>query len=138
MSRTATGVIGIRLDEDDQVVGMERLGEEGQLLVVTEKGYGKRTDIKEYRQQRRGGKGIITLKVSDRNGQLVGVRIVGQRDEILLISSDDIIIRIPVKEIALQGRNTQGVRLMRLDKGDSVVAVAKLPPTSLDDVEKVN
>jgi DNA gyrase subunit A len=137
MGRTATGVIGIRLDGDDQVVGMERFID-GQLLVVTEKGYGKRTDIKEYRLQKRGGKGIITLRVSDRNGYLVGVRVVNDNDEILLISSDDIIIRIPVKEIALQGRNTQGVRLMRFDEGDRVVAVAKVPPTSIDDVEKVD
>ena len=138
MGRTATGVIGIRLDGDDQVVGMERLGKDGQILVVTEKGYGKRTDIKEYRLQRRGGKGIITLNVTDRNGHLVGVKVVDDRDEILLISSDDIIIRISVKEIALQGRNTQGVRLMRLDKGDRVVAMAKVPPASIDDVEKVD
>jgi DNA gyrase subunit A len=68
----------------------------------------------------------------------VGVRVVDDNDEILLISSDDIIIRIPVKEIALQGRNTQGVRLMRFDEGDRVVAVAKVPPTSIDDVEKVD
>ena len=138
MGRTATGVIGIRLDGDDEVVGMERLGKDGQLLVVTEKGYGKRTDIKEYRLQRRAGKGVITLKVTDRNGQLVGIRIVDDRDEMLLVSSDDIIIRIPVKEIALQGRNTQGVMLMRLNKGDRVVAVAKVPPASIDDVEKVD
>jgi DNA gyrase subunit A len=139
MGRPATGVIGIRLDGDDEVVGMECIKKGGQLLVVTEKGYGKRTAIEEYRLQNRGGKGIITLKVTDRNGSLIGVRIVDDKDEILLISSDNSIIRIPVKEIALQGRNTQGVRLMRVDEEDnSVAAVAKVPPTSIDDVEKVN
>ncbi|MGB4504548.1 MAG: DNA gyrase subunit A [Syntrophaceticus sp.] len=138
MGRTATGVIGIRLDKGDQVVGMERLGKDGQMLVITEKGYGKRTDIKEYRLQKRGGKGIITLKVTDRNGYLVGVRIVDDRDEILLVNSDDSIIRIPVQEIPQQGRNTQGVRLMRLNEGERVVAVAKVPPASIDDVEKVD
>lgn len=138
MGRPATGVIGIRLDDDDEVVGMETIKTSGQLLVVTENGYGKRTAIEEYRQQNRGGKGIITLKVTDRNGSLVGVKIVDDQDEILLISSNNSIIRISVKEIALQGRNTQGVRLMRVDQGDSVAAVAKVPPTSIDDVEKAN
>ncbi len=138
MGRSAAGVIGIRLDGDDEVVGMERLGKEGQMLVVTEKGYGKRTDIKEYRLQKRGGKGIITIKTTERNGRLVGLRIVGDSDEMLLVSSEDIIIRIPVKEVALQGRNTQGVMLMRLNEGDRVVAVAKLPPASIDDVEKID
>jgi DNA gyrase subunit A len=131
-------VIGIRLDGDDQVVGMECIKKGGQLLVVTEKGYGKRTDIEEYRLQKRGGKGIITLKVTDRNGELVGVRVVNDKDEILLISSNNSIIRISVKEIAQLGRNTQGVRLIRLDEGDSVAAVAKVPPTSIDQVEKVD
>jgi DNA gyrase subunit A len=138
MGRPATGVIGIRLDGDDQVVGMECIKKGGQLLVVTEKGYGKRTDIEEYRLQKRGGKGIITLKVTDRNGELVGVRVVNDKDEILLISSNNSIIRISVKEIAQLGRNTQGVRLIRLDEGDSVAAVAKVPPTSIDQVEKVD
>jgi len=138
MGRSAAGVIGIRLDGDDEVVGMERLGKEGQMLVVTEKGYGKRTDIKEYRLQKRGGKGIITIKTTERNGRLVGLRIVEDSDEMLLVSSEDIIIRIPVKEVALQGRNTQGVMLMRLNEGDQVVAVAKLPPASIDDVEKID
>lgn len=137
MGRIATGVIGIRLENDDYVVGMERLVPGGQVLAVTEKGYGKRTDIAEYRIQKRGGKGVITLKTLDRNGHLVGVRIVKDSDEILLISSKDIIIRVPVNEITLQGRNTQGVRVMRLNKGDRIVAVAKVPPTNLEDVEKV-
>jgi len=137
MGRIAQGVRGIRLDPDDEVIGMERLKPGAQVLVVTENGYGKRTDISEYRIQNRGGKGLITLKVTDRNGHLVGVKIVEDRDEILLMSSEDSMIRIPVKEISTQGRNTQGVRLMRLKKDERVVAVAKLPPASLDDIEKV-
>ena len=110
MGRTAYGVLGIRLDSGDEVVGMERLGQADQVLVVTEKGYGKRTELKEYRLQKRGGKGIITLRVTERNGHLVSTKVVDERDEVLLMSSDDIIIRIPVKEVTLQGRNTQGVR----------------------------
>lgn len=138
MGRTARGVLGIRLDDGDEVVGMERFDHAHQVLVVTEKGYGKRTNLKEYRLQKRGGKGIITLKVTERNGRLVDSKIVDDNDEVLLMSSDDIIIRIPVKEITLQGRSTQGVRLMRLDEGDKVVAVAKVPPASISDVEKVD
>jgi len=138
MGRTAYGVLGMRLDPGDEVVGMERLGQANQVLVVTEKGYGKRTDLKEYRLQKRGGKGIVTLKVTERNGHLVSTKVVNEQDEVLLISSDDIIIRIPVKEVPLQGRNTQGVRLMRLNEDERVVAVAKVPPTSINDVEKVN
>jgi len=138
MGRTAYGVLGIRLDPGDEVVGMERLGQANQVLVVTEKGYGKRTDLKEYRLQKRGGKGIITLKVTERNGHLVSTKVVNEQDEVLLMSSDDSIIRIPVKEITLQGRNTQGVRLMRLNEEERVVAVAKVPPASINDVEKVD
>ena len=126
MGRTAYGVLGIRLDSGDEVVGMERLGQADQVLVVTEKGYGKRTELKEYRLQKRGGKGIITLRVTERNGHLVSTKVVDERDEVLLMSSDDIIIRIPVKEVTLQGRNTQGVRLMRLNEDERVVAVAKV------------
>lgn len=138
MGRTAYGVLGIRLDSGDEVVGMERLGQADQVLVVTEKGYGKRTELKEYRLQKRGGKGIITLRVTERNGHLVSTKVVDERDEVLLMSSDDIIIRIPVKEVTLQGRNTQGVRLMRLNEDERVVAVAKVTPASINDVEKVD
>ena len=138
MGRTAYGVLGIRLDSGDEVVGMERLGQADQVLVVTEKGYGKRTELKEYRLQKRGGKGIITLRVTERNGHLVSTKVVDERDEVLLMSSDDIIIRIPVKEVTLQGRNTQGVRLMRLNEDERVVAVAKVPPAIINDVEKVD
>lgn len=137
MGRVAQGVRGIRLEPGDEIIGMERLRPGTQVLAITEKGFGKRTDVSEYRVQNRGGKGLITLKVTDRNGELVGIRIVEDRDEILLMSSEDSMIRIPVKEIPSQGRNTQGVKLMNLKKDERVVAVAKLPPASLDDVEKI-
>ncbi len=132
--RTTSGVHGIRLRGDDEVVGMERKEETGDLLVVSEQGYGKRTPLKSYRPQGRGGKGVTTLKLTPRNGRLVGIKVAGSVDEVLLMSYEGIAIRIPVGEISRQGRSTQGVRLMRLDKGDRVVAVAKLPPASLKEL----
>lgn len=138
MGRTASGVHGIRLDPGDEVIGMERFRAGSQVLVVTEKGYGKRTPAAGYRVQKRGGRGLITLKVTDRNGYLVGIKIVDDRDEILLMSSEDSMIRIKVQEIPLLGRNTQGVKLMRLKEEERVVAVAKLPPASIEDMEKVD
>ena len=132
--RTTSGVHGIRLRGDDEVVGMERKEDTGDLLVVSEKGYGKRTPLKSYRQQGRGGKGITTLKMTPRNGRLVGIKVAGSDDEVLLMSYEGIVIRIPVGEVSRQGRSTQGVRVMRLDKGDRVVAVAKLPPASLKEI----
>jgi len=136
MGRTAAGVRGIRLTPGDEVVGMERVKPDHQLLVVTEKGYGKLTPLNQYRRQGRGGKGITTLKVTDRNGCLTGIKVVRSGDEILLMSGTDTMIRIPVNEVSQQGRATQGVRLMRLDEGDRVVAVAKLPPASIKDAKK--
>lgn len=129
MGRGAAGVKGIRLEEGDRVVGMERVLPSARLLVVSEKGYGKLTPLSLYRVQSRGGKGITTLKVTERNGHLVGIRVVERDDEVLLMSGNDSIIRLAVSEISQQGRSTQGVRLMRLDEGDRVVAVAKLPST---------
>ncbi|HHW40199.1 MAG TPA: DNA gyrase subunit A [Syntrophomonadaceae bacterium] len=136
MGRTAAGVRGIRLTPGDEVVGMERIEPDHRLLVVTEKGYGKMTPLDQYRRQGRGGKGITTLKVTDRNGYLTAIKVVRSGDEILLMSGTDTMIRIPVNEISQQGRATQGVRLMRLDEGDRVVAVAKLPPASIKDARK--
>lgn len=136
MGRTASGVLGIRLDPGDEVVGMDRFRTGSQVLVVTEKGYGKRTPAEDYRIQKRGGRGLITLKATDRNGYLAGVKVVDDRDEILLMSSEDSMIRIRVREIPVQGRNTQGVKLMRLKEEERLVAVAKLPSTSIEGMEK--
>ncbi|AFV10267.1 DNA gyrase subunit alpha [Thermacetogenium phaeum DSM 12270] len=138
MGRAASGVLGIRLDPGDEVVGMDRFREGSQVLVVTERGYGKRTPAADYRVQKRGGRGLITLKVTDRNGCLAGVKVVDDRDEILLMSSEDSMIRIRVGEIPVQGRNTQGVKLMRLKEDERLVAVAKLPSNSIEGMEKVN
>ncbi|HOX28055.1 MAG TPA: DNA gyrase C-terminal beta-propeller domain-containing protein, partial [bacterium] len=123
MGREATGVIGIRLNKDDEVVGAGVVDDEKALLVVCENGFGKRTLLKYYRHQKRGGKGILTIKISERNGGVVGIAVASTDDELMMISERGIIIRQPVKSItATIGRSTQGVRLMRLDPGDRIVA----------------
>lgn len=124
--RATHGVKGISLAGSDAVIGMENVRPESCLLSVTANGFGKRTQVSEYRLQYRGGKGIINVKVNDRNGPLVAIQTVKNEEEIMMISAEGIIIRIGVKDISAMGRSTQGVTLMRLDEGDSVVAVAKV------------
>ena len=127
MGRAAGGVRAILLDKDDEVVSMElaRKGEE--LLVVTEKGYGKRTPVKEYKIQARGGKGLLTYDKSkfDKTGYLVGAMTVQDDDEVFLINSDGIIIRIEASDVSKLGRTTQGVRIMKVDEESEIVAMAK-------------
>jgi len=124
--RASRGVRGIRLSKKDKVVGMEVVDEKATILVVTQNGYGKRTDFSEYRQQSRGGKGIINVKTTERNGLVVGVLTVVDKDEIMLMTKQGIIIRTAVGSINKVGRNTQGVRLIRLDQKDKVGAVEKV------------
>ena len=124
MGRTAVGVIGIRLDKGDHLVGMEVLREGATVLTVTENGFGKRTDTSEYRVQGRGGTGIITVKTTERNGPVVGVKQVTDSDEVMLVTSGGKIIRLKVGQLSVIGRNTQGVRLIQLEKGEQVVAFA--------------
>jgi DNA gyrase subunit A len=125
IGRTGQGVIGIRLEEKDEVVGMA-LDESETLLTVTENGYGKRTEIGEYRLQSRGGKGVINIKTHGRNGKVVGIASVKDSDQLLLVSSGGKMIRLFVKDISVIGRNTGGVRLMKLDEGEKVVAIDKV------------
>jgi DNA gyrase subunit A len=130
MGRTAYGVYGMSLDEGDSVVGMELIHpaeSSNEILVVSEAGYGKRTPVSEYRVQTRGGKGIITLKVTDKTGKLMSARQVTPSDDLMLFSSRGKLIRIRIGEISEQSRNTQGVRLMNVDSGEKVVAVENLP-----------
>jgi DNA gyrase subunit A len=132
MGRTARGVIGVSLDEGDRVVAMEVLtagsvSADGtapgyEVLTVTESGYGKRTPVSEYRVQSRGGKGIITMKTTDKNGSVMGSRQVRARDDLMLVSNKGQMIRIRVGDISEQGRNTQGVRLMTISPGEKVVS----------------
>lgn len=126
MGRVAQGVIGIRLRQGDQVVGMDVVKNDAELLVITEKGFGKRTPLTQYRAQARGGKGIKTIKEIERNGEIVGVRVVYPEHELMVITATGIIIRINVNEISSMGRDTQGVRIMRLDDEDRVMALARV------------
>ncbi len=131
MGRQAKGVRAIRLSKKDEVVGMEVVPAEAQkmqmtLLTVTSGGFAKRTDFDEYRQQSRGGKGIINIKVTNKNGEVVGTKVVTEDDEIMSVTQKGMIVRCPVKDIRKTGRNTQGVRLISLDKGDLVTSVAKV------------
>jgi len=124
MGRNAMGVRGIRL-RDDEVVSIES-AKEGDLLTVTENGYGKRTSIDEYRITKRGARGVITIKTNERNGKVVDVIAVKDENEILISSREGMMVRIRAADIRRQGRNTMGVRLMRLNKGDKVVSVTKI------------
>jgi DNA gyrase subunit A len=126
MGRTAYGVRGITLRDDDVVVAMEVVRPVGTLLTVTERGYGKRTEMEEYRVQSRGGVGVINISTSARNGQVVGVSHVEEGDEVLLITQQGMIIRMPTNDVRAIGRATQGVRLIEIEGEDKVVSVARL------------
>jgi len=132
MGRTARGVRGISLKKGDEVVSMEVLATDASILTVTELGYGKRSPCDEYRIQSRGGSGIITIKVAERNGPVVGAMQVTDADDIMLVTDSGKIIRSRAKEISTIGRNTQGVRLISLDKDEKVVNVAKVVEESAD------
>ena len=126
MGRTATGVRGIALGKDDEVVAMEVLRGDATLLSMTERGYGKRSNIAEYRRQSRGGRGIITIKTDERNGNVVGIKQVMEEDNIMIITSRGKLIRIDMKNISVIGRNTKGVRLINVEEGERVVGVTKV------------
>ncbi|MCL6551964.1 MAG: DNA gyrase subunit A [Firmicutes bacterium] len=126
MGRTARGVIGIRLRSDDRVVGLADNTEGRYLLTITELGYGKRTPFAQYPVKRRGGLGVINIKVTRRNGPVITVRAVDDDDEVLIISAAGIVNRVAVREIAVQGRQAQGVLVKRLEAGDRVAAVARI------------
>jgi DNA gyrase subunit A len=126
MGRTAYGVRGISLRENDEVVAMEVVREGGTLLTVAQNGYGKRTELGEYRLQTRGGVGIINIQTSDRNGKVVGIAYVREDDELMIISQQGMILRMRAGDVRSIGRATQGVRLIGMDEGDEVVAIAKL------------
>ncbi|MBP2633876.1 MAG: gyrase subunit, partial [Firmicutes bacterium] len=124
MGRTAHGVRGIRLREADLVVGMDTLTRDAEVLTVTEEGFGKRTLTTEYRPQARGGKGIINMKVTDKTGQVVGIKVVKPGQELILISTEGIVIRIDIDDISVISRNTQGVTLMKTGENDKVASLA--------------
>jgi len=126
MGRVAAGNTGIRLGREDQVVGIEILNEGATILTITENGYGKRTETKEYKVQKRGGKGVFSIKTSERNGPVVSASQITKNDELMILSGEGKIIRIRSADISVIGRHTQGVKLIDLDSSEKVVAVARL------------
>lgn len=126
MGRTAHGVKAVSLEDGDVVVSMVTVRRDATLLSITEHGYGKRSPVEDYRVSHRGGLGIITIKTTDRNGEVVAVKEVVDSDQLMIMTSHGQVIRVPVKGISLIGRNTQGVRLIHLDEGDRVSDVARV------------
>jgi DNA gyrase subunit A len=126
MGRTAAGVRGIDVDEGDQVIAAETVKEGVTVLTVTERGYGKRTPLDEYRLQGRAGKGIIDIKTAGRNGAVVGMLQVRESDDILVVTTKGKIIRVHADEVTSQGRNTMGVRIIDLDADDQVGNIARV------------
>ena len=138
IGRVAQGVIGIRLSDEDEVIGMESViaGGKATLLAITENGFGKRTELDEYRVQLRGGKGVVTYKITPKTGKLVGVKIATEDDDVMLITDTGTIIRLQVKDISVLGRSTQGVTLMRTSDGGKVVSIETLTPDMENPEEK--
>lgn len=126
IGRVSQGVKGIELEGEDNVIGMEVCAENCCLLAVTENGFGKRTELEEYKVQTRGGKGILTYRVTDKTGRIAGMELVQENDDIMIISSDGTIIRINVKDISILGRATQGVTLMRTGEGVNIMSIARI------------
>ncbi len=135
MGRIAGGVRAIKLEKGDEVVAMELAEENEELLVVTQNGYGKRTSVSEYKVQTRGGKGLLTYDKAKfkKTGELIGAMVVNDNDEILLINSDGIIIRIKAAEVSRLGRATQGVKIMRVDEDANIITMAKVIKEDDDD-----
>jgi len=136
MGRTARGVRGINLRKEDSVVGMVVVEKYASILTVTEKGYGKKTTFDAYRLQKRGGKGIINVKTTDKNGQVVSVKTVTPEDELMLMTKEGMVIRSAISGIRGVGRATQGIRLIRLKPEDKVVSVARV--VSKEEEEEVD
>lgn len=126
MGRVSRGVKGISLGKGDEVVSMEVVNPGATLLTVAEKGFGKRTGISEYPLQSRGGKGVITIKTTERNGKVVGARQVTDDDDLMIITAKGQVIRMKVKGVSLIGRNTQGVKLIGIEQSDKVTGFARL------------
>ena len=138
IGRIAQGVIGMRVAEDDEVIGMESIisGGKATLLAITENGFGKRTELDEYRVQQRGGKGVITYKITPKTGELVGVKIADETQDVMLITDTGTIIRMHINEISVLGRSTQGVTLMRTNDGGKVVSIEIVDNENEDSDEK--
>jgi len=136
MGRTATGVRAIKLSPNDYVVEMDIVTETGKVLVVSENGYGKRTPLSEYRQQTRGGKGIITYNLNSKTGNLIGAKVVEDTDDLMIINDQGVMIRIKVDEISVMGRITSGVKVMKVDDETQLVSMAKIKESDEDPEEE--
>ena len=126
MGRVSQGVKGIQLDTDERIIGMELIDDSLEILTVTQKGYGKRTQTSQYRKQTRGGKGILAMRLTDKNGQIVAIKPVTDKDDLMIITDKGQVIRTKISGISLMGRATQGVRIIKLKDGESVVAIEKI------------
>lgn len=126
MGRSATGVKGITLDEQDAVIGMDVVDKELDVLIVTAKGYGKRTPVSDYRMQTRGGKGIKTINVTEKNGSVVSLKMVKTEEDLMIITSSGTLIRMSMEGISTMGRYTQGVKLIHIRDEDSVATVSRI------------
>ena len=124
MGRVAHGVKGITLRGDDEVVGMANLHKDHEILTVTENGFGKRTPVDDYRITNRGGKGIINLKVTERTGPVIGLKVVNPEMELMLVTTEGIVIRTTIDDISVVGRNAQGVKIMKTGENDKVASLA--------------
>ncbi len=131
VGRSAQGVLGIRLNDEDAVIGMESIladNKKATLLAITENGFGKRTDLDEYRVQNRGGRGVITYKITQKTGNIVGIRIANEEDDVMLITNSGTVIRLKMKDVSVLGRATQGVTLMRTSGDEKVVSIETVEP----------
>ena len=135
MGRTAGGVRGIRISKGQEVIAMIKVEEGGSVLTSTENGYGKRTNVDDYPMKGRGGQGVISIKTNERNGRIVGAVQVQNDDEIMMITDNGTLVRIAVAEVSEMGRNTQGVRLIRLTKGEKLVEIAQIKALVSDAVD---
>ena len=135
MGRTATGVRGIKLGKNDKVIGFIVIKKATTLLVVTDKGFGKRSDLEDYRTTHRGGKGIITVKTGDKNGKMIAMMEINDNDELVIITVNGMVIRQAAKDLRVMGRNTQGVRLIRLKDDDGIADIARVVPEDEEIIE---
>jgi DNA gyrase subunit A len=126
VGRTARGVRGVKLLEGQRATSLVVVSSEGDILTATERGYGKRTPVEEYRATGRGGQGVISIQVNERNGQVIGAIQVNPEDEVMLISNKGTLVRVPASEISLVGRNTQGVRLIQLTNDELLVSLERV------------
>ena len=137
MGRTAGGVRGVTLEKGDRVIGMIAPKRGGTtVLVVSEEGYGKRSDVADYRLTRRGGKGVITMKATEKTGKVIAIKEVVDNDDLIIVTKEGLVIRQHMSDIRVMGRNTQGVRVVRLNDADRVAAVANVPADEDEELAK--